>query len=108
MFFIHEDLITRFIHEAIRDGCYSRRLSRSLDKTNLLIKSIKCVAYTNDIFKEEKKHYVTLFVASEYDSGELQIKEPDECEKWDWFHWNEFPDPLFLSLRNLLDEGFNL
>jgi len=86
------------------EGCAKREV---FEETGLLIKRTQCVAYTNDIFKEEKKHYVTLFVVSEYDSGELQLKEPDKCEKWDWFNWNEFPEPLFLSLKNLLDQGFN-
>ncbi len=79
----------------------------AFEETGLSIKNLQCSAFTNDIFEEEKKHYVTLFVVSEYDSGELQLKEPDKCEKWDWFNWNEFPEPLFLSLKNLLDKGFN-
>ena len=77
------------------------------EETGLSIKNIQRVAYTNDIFKEEKKHYVTLFVVSEYDFGDLQIKELDKCEKWDWFNWNEFSEPLFLSLKNLLGQEFN-
>jgi 8-oxo-dGTP diphosphatase len=90
-------------NESIED-CAKREV---FEETGLSIKSIQRVAYTNDIFEEEKKHYVTLFVVSEYDFGELQIKEPDKCERWDWFNWNEFPEPLFLSLKNLLGQEFN-
>jgi len=89
--------------ESLKD-CAKREV---FEETGLLIKNIQHVAYTNDIFKEEQKHYVTLFVVARYDSGKLQLNEPDKCEKWDWFDWNEFPEPLFLSLKNLLDQGFN-
>ncbi len=89
--------------ESIED-CAKREV---VEETGLSIKNLQCATFTNDIFGEEKKHYVTLFVVSEYDSGELQIKEPDKCENWVWFSWNEFPEPLFLSLKNLLDQGFN-
>ena len=42
-----------------------------------------------------------------YESGESEIKEPDKCEAWEWFFWNEFQKPLFLSLKNLLNQDFN-
>jgi 8-oxo-dGTP diphosphatase len=90
-------------NESIED-CAKREV---FEETGRSIKNLQHFAYTNDIFKVEKNHYVTLFVVSEYDSGELKIKEPDKCEKWAWFSWNEFPEPLFLSLKNLLDQGFN-
>ena len=91
------------LNESIED-CAKREV---FEETGLLIKNLQRAAFTNDIFEEEKKHYVTLFVVSEYDSGNLQLKEPDKCEKWDWFNWNEFPEPLSLSLKNVWDQGFN-
>lgn len=90
------------LNESIED-CAKREV---FEETVLSIKNLHRATFTNDIFEKEKKHYVTLFVLSEYDSGKLQLKEPDKCEKWDWFNWNKFPEPLFLSLKNLLDQGF--
>ncbi len=77
------------------------------EETGLHIKNTQHFAYTNDIFKEEKKHYVTLFVRSEYDRGTLELKEPDRCSKWAWFEWEMLPEPLFLSLKNFLNLGLN-
>jgi 8-oxo-dGTP diphosphatase len=62
--------------------------------------------YTNDFF-EEGKHYITLFVICEYASGEVSIREPDKCEQWKWFTWNELPEPLFLPIQNLLKQDFS-
>ena len=86
------------------EDCAKREV---FEETGLSIKDVRYAAVTNDVFKEEKKHYVTLFVVAKYDSGTLQIKEPEKCEKWDWFELPKFPEPLFLSLNNLLKQGFD-
>lgn len=60
--------------------------------------------FTNAVFIDADKHYVTLFVSSEYDSGELTVMEPDKCEQWRWFQWDSLPEPLFLPIRNFLKQ----
>ncbi len=77
------------------------------EETGLQIKDIRFGPYTNDIFTNEGKHYVTLFVTAFYDSGVEEVREPEKCEEWAWFEWNRFPEPLFLPTRNLLELGFN-
>jgi 8-oxo-dGTP diphosphatase len=91
-------------HETI-EACAIREV---FEETNLAIKNINHIAYTNDIFRQEHKHYVTLFVSAQYDSGDLEIKEPDKCEKWDWFHWDKLPEPMFLPLKNFIQQGHHL
>lgn len=76
------------------------------EETGIKIKNIRKATYTNDIFSEESKHYVTLFVLADYDSGEVRICEPEKCEKWEWFDWNNLPSPLFVPVENLVKEGF--
>jgi len=77
------------------------------EETGLTIKNIKIGPYTNDIFEKERKHYITLFVISEYSSGEVTLKEPEKCSEWEWFEWGNLPKPLFLPIINLLNNGFN-
>ena len=76
------------------------------EETGIHIKNIRYSTFTKDIFRKDQKNYVTLFVISEYDEGDLELKEPEKCEKWDWFLWNELPEPRFLPLKNLLKQGF--
>ena len=76
------------------------------EETNIKIKNCKIGTFTNDIFPEENKHYVTLYIISEYSSGKVKVMEPDKCEQWDWFEWPHFPKPLFLPLKNLLKQKF--
>ena len=77
-----------------------------LEETGLKISDIEPVAFTNDIFEKEGKHYVTLFVLAKQCDGEPCIMEPDKCKGWSWFDWNALPQPLFASLENLKQQGF--
>jgi len=72
------------------------------EEVGIGIRNIIPCGYTNDVFIDADKHYVTLFVTSDYDSGELTVMEPDKCEQWKWFHWSKLPEPLFLPIRNFL------
>ena len=85
-------------NESIKD-CARREL---FEETGIKVKNIRLGPYTNDIFQKEKKHYITLFVVADYDSGVLEFKEPEKCEKWDWFEWGKLPEPLFLPIKNLM------
>ncbi len=76
------------------------------EETGLDIKQVRSGPWTNDIFTDENKHYVTLFMVADYLAGEAQVMEPEKCEKWDWFSWDALPSPLFMPLRNLIREGF--
>ena len=87
------------------ENCAQREV---LEETGIKIKNIKLGPYTNDIFKQEQKHYITLFVISEYESGELELREPQKCEKWEWFEWTQLPQPSFLPIINLLKQNFKL
>jgi len=89
-------------NESIED-CAKREV---FEETGLSVKNPRFETITNDLFLKDNKHYVTLFVVCDHKKGTPRIKEPDKCEKWDWFYWNEFPTPLFLSLKNLLGKGF--
>jgi 8-oxo-dGTP diphosphatase len=86
------------------ESCAKREI---LEETGLIIKDIKMEMFTNDIFKKENKHYVTLFVSSISEMGDPQVMEPDKCEKLEWFEWNNLPRPLFIPVQNLLRQGYN-
>jgi 8-oxo-dGTP diphosphatase len=85
------------------ESCARREV---LEETGITLKNIRLGPFTNDIFPTEHKHYVTLFVVADYASGDLAIKEPDKCEKWDWFDWNNLPRPLFVPIENLLNQHY--
>ncbi len=76
------------------------------EEAGIEITNLKSVTFTNDISESEQTHYITLAVTADWVSGTPQVLEPDRCERWDWFSWDELPEPLFLPLQNLLKQGF--
>ncbi len=77
------------------------------EEAGIEIKNLRFGTVTNDIFSKENKHYITIIMIAEYDSGEVQIMEPEKNEKWDWFEWDKLPSPLFIPLQNLIKQGFD-
>ncbi len=90
-------------NEEIED-CARREV---MEETGIQIKNPRMGTFTNDFFRKEGKHYVTLYVISEHNSGEPKIMEPEKCERWEWFEWNKLPKPLFIPVQNLLRQGYN-
>ena len=76
------------------------------EETALIIRNIRFAGVTNDIFLSDHKHYITIFMLAEYENGTAKVNEPDRCDEWKWFDWDNLPEPLFLPVRNLLKTGF--
>lgn len=77
----------------------------TLEETGLEIQNIKLGPYTQDIFLQENKHYITIFVLAESSAIDAKVLEPNKCEAWNWFDLNNLPKPLFLSLENLIQNN---
>lgn len=77
-----------------------------LEETGLLIKNIRFGAVTNDIFGAEAKHYVTIWMLSDWDGGRERIMEPDKYVEQSWFTFDTLPSPLFLPWEQLLKSEF--
>jgi 8-oxo-dGTP diphosphatase len=79
----------------------------AFEEIGIKIKNPRAVAFTNDFFPKEKKHYITLYVIADFKGDKITIKEPEKIEAVEWFSWNKFPSPLFVPLKNLRKENFN-
>ena len=75
-----------------------------LEETGLKLSNLRTYGVTNDIFTQEQKHYVTIFMMADSFEGEPQILEPHKCECWNWFDLDALPENLFLPLKNLIEQ----
>jgi 8-oxo-dGTP diphosphatase len=66
-----------------------------MEETGLKIKNVRFLAATNDFFPDDGKHYVTIWVFSDWASGKPRIMEPDKLVKLAWQTFQTLPTPLF-------------
>jgi 8-oxo-dGTP diphosphatase len=80
------------------------------EETGVTIEMPEYLAVTNDVFKEDGKHYVTIFMCANFpDDQELKNLEPEKIESWEWCDLNKLPSKLFLPMKNLIGgDGLDL
>ena len=78
------------------------------EETGIKVSEVKNVDFTNDLFDEEGRQYITLFVEAVSYSGVPKVLEPEKCEEWRWFSPNEVPRNLFKPLQSLFEQGYKL
>jgi len=85
------------------EGCAAREL---LEETGLSAGSqSRIIGVTNDLFQKEGLHYVTIYVAVSDLGGEAKVCEPEKCERWVWFPYDQLPSPLFGPTGQLIASG---
>jgi len=83
------------------EECARREL---FEETGLKVSKLQFAGVTDDFFQQEDLHYITIFFAVDYKSGEILQKEPDKSGPWMWFAQDKLPKPLFLPFKNLLKQ----
>ncbi|XP_004297154.1 PREDICTED: nudix hydrolase 1-like [Fragaria vesca subsp. vesca] len=80
------------------------------EETGLDIDQLEFINVTNNLFSEEGKpyHYVVVSMRAVLaDHQHAQNVEPDFCDGWGWYEWNNLPKPLFSPLEKAVQAGFN-
>ncbi|KAL2542693.1 Nudix hydrolase 1 [Abeliophyllum distichum] len=90
------------------EECAAREMK---EETGLDIDKIDYLTVTNNVISREAKplHVVAICMrAVLVDSNQIpQNLEPDKCDGWDWYDWNDLPKPLFGPLETMVRRGFN-
>lgn len=76
------------------------------EETSLDITNIRFGAVTNDFFESESKHYITVWMLSDWAAGKEVIAEPDRSVAQKWCTFDDLPYPLFLPWQQLLKSEF--
>lgn len=80
-------------------ACACREL---IEETGLKAHASRLGPWVSNVI--ENKHYITLFVIVEEFEGELELREPEKCEGWEWFDFNCLPSPLFGPIRSFVEK----
>jgi len=73
-----------------------------MEETGIEVENVRFRAITNDLFEDEQKHYLTVWMEADVRSGEARPNAPHEMTEVAWFSWDRLPEPLFLPFENLL------
>jgi 8-oxo-dGTP diphosphatase len=66
------------------------------EETNLRLKNVHVLKVTNNIYRQVRKHYVTVRLAADVvNPDHLKVMEEDKCEEWTWFLPSQLPSPIF-------------
>lgn len=81
-----------------------------MEETGIQIKNVRFLAATEDFFPQDNKQYTTIWMESDWESGEPTITEPDKWVNQEWRTFQSLPEPLFepcwQNLRALKPELF--
>lgn len=75
------------------------------EEIGVKIGNLTFFAATNDIFKKENKHYITIYMKRQYLADEALVKEPNKFVEVGWFDLDNLPSPRFMPLDNLLKKS---
>lgn len=82
-------------------------IRETFEETGLKIKNLRFKKLLSAFVNERQANYFTVVAVADWDSGEVQLKEPLKAEAWEWYDWDKLPSPLFSSNHDLVHSGFN-
>ncbi|XP_016515442.1 nudix hydrolase 1-like [Nicotiana tabacum] len=87
------------------EECATREVK---EETGLDIDKTEYLTVTNNVISE-KVHVVSIFMRAvpADPSQNPQTLEPEKCDGWDWYEWNNLPKPLFGPLQDMVQSGYN-
>src|SRR3989344_1938741 len=81
------------------DGCAKRE---TLEEAGIEIKNIRFL-FLGNVKNYAPKHYVHIQLVSDWKFGEPKVCEPEKCEEWGWFNFDELPSPLFATCHTTIE-----
>ena len=83
--------------ESVRE-CAQRE---TMEEAGIMISNIRFIALTN-IANHPPKHYLTIGMVADWESGDPVVMESDKLESWSWYDIDNLPTPLFNAIPNFI------
>ena len=81
------------------ESCAAREAK---EETGVAINNVRFRAITNDVFADDEKHFVTIWMEADYFAGEAKVNAADEIAEVGWYSWDDLPEPLFTPFQHLI------
>lgn len=74
------------------------------EETGIRLDNVRLIALTNNLatYRDEGIHFISAILLTSDIEQQPQRREPDRCEKWQWYRLDELPEPLFEASRQAL------
>ena len=72
------------------------------EETGVEVKNCRHVGFTDNSFVVDSCKFIALLVSCEYEAGQVRVLEPDKCNVWQWFDYQQLPSPLFKPIEIFL------
>lgn len=73
-----------------------------LEETGVKTSNPRLACITQDFFGQDQPHFITIFLAADYLSGEARVMELNKAYQLAWFSLDNLPSPLFFPTKNAL------
>lgn len=77
----------------------------TLEETGVVVCRPRILTTTNDVMPADGRHYLTVWVRCEHESGEGEPLSPHELDLVAWHRLDALPSLLFAPFRALLESG---
>lgn len=88
-------------HMEFGESALSTACRETMEEIGVEIKNMVVLGFTEDFSAEWNTHYITIWVQSDWASGELKDIDIEFTES-DFFNMEDLPEPLFISFENLV------
>lgn len=75
------------------EACALREIAEEIGP-DFKVKNLTFLCITN-LTKYNSKHYVDIGMVAEWQSGEPKVMEPQKLVSWNWYGFDDLPQPLF-------------
>ena len=76
------------------------------EETGILLNGAEFWAVENVFYPDN--HCVTIFMVAQMPPGQdAKNMEPEFCGGWEWFPWDELPEPLMLGIQQVVDQDLS-
>lgn len=74
------------------------------EETGINVTSVSFIGITNDLFEDNEKHFITIWMKANSFEGTPYINAAYEMTDLQWFDWTDLPNNLFEPFKKVVQD----